>query len=159
MNPMVLRSSLVAAALAAAALVPAAASAAKVAPDVEKLKVTPAALKPLPAGGPVVVRGGALVTFRLFDGADVSFSIKSELKGKRAGSKCVAGRAKTKKGTCLRTVDVPGGWLFVGITGPNEFRFSGRLGDQALAPGTYRLVAKAEGTAARSSYTRFKIIK
>lgn len=159
MNPMIFRSSLLAAALAATALVPAAASAEKVAPDVKKLAITPAALAPTPSGGPVTVSGGARVTFQLLDGADVSFSVKSELKGKRAGKTCVAGKPKTKKGACVRTVDVPGGWLFVGITGPNEFQFSGRLADKPLAPGLYRLVAKAEGTAARSSFTRFRILK
>lgn len=154
-----LRPSLITAALAATALVPASASAAKVAPDVKQLKVTPAAFKALPAGGPVVTSGGALVTFQLFSGADVYFTFKSERNGRRSGGKCVAGKAKTKKAACKRTVAIPGGFTFVGITGPNELRLSGRLGDKALAPGTYRVVAKAEGTAPRSSYARFKIIK
>lgn len=158
-NPMILRSSLIAAALAATALAPATASAEKVAPDVKQLKVTPAAFKPLPAGGPVVTSGGALVTFQIFDGADVYFTFKSELTGRRSGGKCVAGKPKTKKAACTRTVDVPGGFTFIGISGNNELRLSGRLGDKPLAPGIYRLVAKAEGSAPRSSFTRFKILK
>lgn len=153
------RSLLVAAALAAAAIAPATASAEKVAPDVKKLQVSPNAFSPLPSGGPVVFNGGARVTFQIFDGADVFFTFKRETAGKRSGGKCVPGKAKGKKKTCTITTDVPGGFTFVGISGTNEFRLSGRLNDKALAPGIYRLVAKAEGTAARSSYTRFKIFK
>lgn len=156
---MLRRTSLIVAALAATAIVPATASAEKVAPDVKKLKITPNAFSPLPSGGPVSVSGGALVNFQIFDGANVRFSFKTEKTGKRSGGKCVAGKAKTKKKACTITADVPGGFTFIGISGTNEFRLSGRLNDKPLAPGIYRLVAKAEGTAARSSYTRFKIFK
>ncbi len=157
---MLRRFPLLVAALAATAIVPATASAQKAAPDVKKLKVQPAAFSPLPTGGPVVFNGGALVTFQIFDGADVYFTFKRETTGKRAGGKCVAGKAKAKKKACTITTDVPGGsFTFVGISGSNEFRLSGRLNDKPLAPGIYRLVAKAEGTAARSSFTRFKILK
>lgn len=157
---MTLRTSLAAGALAAAVLVPASASAQKVAPDIKKLKVTPAAFKALATGGPVVLSGGALVSFEIADSVDIGFTVKQEKTGKRSGGKCVAGKAKSKAATCTRTVDVPGGFTLVGIPGQNEFRFSGRLGDKKLAPGRYRLVGKsAEGTAARSSYTRFKIVK
>jgi hypothetical protein len=156
---MLRRTSLIVAALAATAIVPAAASAQKVAPDVKKLKVTPNAFSPLPTGNTVVFSGGALVTFQIFDGADVYFSFKKETTGKRSGGKCVKGKAKAKKKQCTITADVPGGFTFIGISGSNEFRLSGRLNDKPMAPGIYRLVAKAEGTAARSSYTRFKILK
>jgi len=156
---MLRRTSLLVAALAATAIAPAVASAERVAPDVKKLKVQPAAFTPLATGAPVVVGGGALVTFTIFDGANVDFSVKAEKTGKRSGSKCIAGKAKTKKKACTRTTDVPGGFTFIGISGDNEFRFSGRMADKTLAPGIYRLVAKAQGTAGRSSYTRFKILK
>lgn len=156
---MLRRTSLLVAALAATAIAPAAASAEKVAPDVKKLTVAPAAFSPLPTGGPVVFSGGALVTFQIFDGANVRFSFKTEKAGHRAGAKCIAGKPKGKQKACAITADVPGGFTFIGISGPNEFRLSGRLNDKPLAPGIYRLVAKAEGTAARTSYTRFKILK
>jgi hypothetical protein len=157
---MAIRTSLAAAALAAVALVPASASAQKVAPDIKDLKVTPVAFKALATGGPVVLSGGALVSYEIADSVDVRFTVKQEKTGKRSGGKCVAGKPKSKPATCTRTVDVPGGFTIVGIPGMNEFRFSGRISDKKLAPGRYRLVGKsAEGTAARSSYTRFKIVK
>lgn len=156
------RSSLIAAALAATILVPASASAAQVAPDVKQLEITPAAFKPLGTGGPVVLSGGALVTFSIFDGAKVDFIVKAEKTGRRSGGACVPGKpkkTKKKSGACWRTVAVPGAFKLVGISGENEFRFSGRIGDKTLVPGRYRLIAKAEGTAARSSFARFNIIK
>lgn len=158
---MISRNSLLAAGVvAAAALVPAsAASAAQVAPDVKQLKVTPTTFKALPTGNSVVLSGGGLVTFSILNGAHVNFSVKTEKAGKKVGGKCVAGKAKTKKATCIRTAAVPGGFELIGISGPNEFNFSGRIADKALAPGSYRLVAKAQGTAGRTSYTSFKIKK
>jgi len=158
---MISRNTLLAAGVAAAAaLVPvSAASAAQVAPDVKKLKVTPTVFKALPAGNSVVLSGGALVTFEILNGAHVNFSVRSEKPGKRVNGKCVAGKAKTKKRACIRTAAVPGGFELIGISGPNEFNFSGRIGDKALTPGSYRLVAKAQGTAGRTSYTQFKIRK
>ena len=158
---MISRTSLLAAGvIAAAALVPAAAaSAAEVAPDVTQLKVTPTTFKALPTGNSVVESGGALVTFTILNGAHVNFSVKTEKAGKRLNGKCVAGKAKTKKGACIRTAAVPGGFELIGISGKNEINFSGRIGDKTLAPGSYRLVAKAQGTAGRTSYTSFKIKK
>lgn len=157
---MAIRTSIGAAALAAALLVPASAPAQKVAPDIKEFEVTPVAFKALPTGGPVVLSGGAVVSFEIADSVDVRFTVKREKTGKRSGGKCVAGKPKSKAATCTRTVSVPGGFLLVGIPGQNEFRFSGRLNDKKLIPGRYRLIAKsAEGAAARSSYTRFKIVK
>lgn len=157
---MAIRSSLAAGALVVAALVPASASAQKVAPDINKLEVTPVAFRALDAGGPVVLSGGALVRFEITDGVFVRFTFRQEKTGRRSGGKCVAGKPKSKRATCTRTVEVPGSFTLVGFSGQNEFRFSGRVDDKKLAPGRYRLVGKAaEGTAARSSYTRFKIIK
>ena len=158
---MISRNSLLAAGVVAAAVIApvSAASAAQVAPDVEKLKVTPTTFKALSTGNSVVLSGGALVTFNILNGAHVNFSVKTAKPGKRVGNKCVAGKAKTKKKTCIRTAAVPGGFELIGISGPNEFNFSGRIGDKTLAPGSYRLIAKAQGTAGRTSYTPFKIKK
>lgn len=160
-SSMISRNFLLAAAVAAVAVIApvSAASAAQVAPDVEKLAVTPTSFKALPTGNSVVLSGGALVTFTILNGAHVNFSVKTEKAGKKVGGKCVAGKAKTKKGTCTRTAAVPGGFELIGISGKNEFNFSGRIGDKTLAPGSYRLVAKAQGTAGRTSYTSFKIKK
>ncbi len=157
---MLLRNALLAVALFAVGLVSVTtASAARVAPDVTKLAIAPTSFKALATGNAIVQTGGAAVTFNIADGAYVDFAIKSEKTGKRAGGKCVAGTPTKKAPSCTRTVALPGDFKLIGISGDNSFRFSGRLADKKLAPGRYRLIAKAEGTAARSSFVRFKITK
>ena len=126
----------------------------QVAPDVEKLT-----FKPLASGPSVVAKGGSRVTFHLDNAARVTFTFRKVASGRREGGKCKPGKAKSKAKRCQIVKTIPGQLLFQGISGDNEFRFSGRVGTAALSVGTYRLVGKAEGTAARSSYTTFKIIK
>lgn len=135
----------------------------EVAPDVTGLTIKPTRFKAPATGGVVVSKGGGLVTFSLNGGANVTFSLKSEVAGHKAGAKCVAGKPKTKKQkACSIVKDIPGAFLFPGISGPNELRISGRWGAttiEALKPGGYRLVAKAQGLAARTAFARFTIIK
>ena len=137
----------------------------EVAPDVAGLTIKPAKFKAAKTGPVVVTKGGALVSFSLNGGANVTFSLKSDVAGHKAGAKCVAGKpSKAKKQkACSIVKDVKGTFTFPGISGPNELRISGRWGtfDTAatLKPGTYRLVAKAQGLAARSSFARFTILK
>ena len=130
-----------------------------VAPDVRNLEVKPASFKALATGGPVSLKGGGLVAFDLRDGAQVTFTFRSVKSGRREGGKCKPGTAKSVKKRCEILGPVPGTMLYVAFSGHNEFRFSGRLDTGQLKPGSYRLVAKAAGTAARSSFTTFKIIK
>ena len=131
----------------------------QVAPDVEQMTFKPVAFKALTSGPSVVTSGGALVTFHLDNAARVTFTFRKVTTGRRVGGKCRPGKAKSKTKRCQLVTTIPGQLLFVGISGDNEFRFSGRVENAALKPGTYRLVGKADGTAARSSYTTFKIIK
>jgi hypothetical protein len=131
----------------------------QVAPDVEQLTFKPAAFKALATGPSVVVTGGSLVTFHLDNGARVTFTVRRVTNGRRVGGKCRPGKAKSKAKRCQIITKIPGQMVLVGISGDNEFRFSGRLENAALKVGTYRLLGKAEGLAARSNYTTFKIIK
>ncbi len=149
----------VAATLVAALALPAAAPAQvpQIAPDVEKLKISPERFTALKSGSPVVQQGGALVTFVIDDGANVDFTVRRVTTGRRSGGRCVKGRAKTRRGRCTITTPVKGSFTLIGIPGENELRFSGRIGERTLSPGAYRLVAKAQGQAARSSYVVFRI--
>jgi hypothetical protein len=131
----------------------------QVAPDVEQLKFKPTSFKALSSGPSVVVEKGSLVTFRLDNTAKVTFTFRKVTAGNRKNGKCRPGKTKSKRKRCDIVKTIPGQFVFLGISGDNEFRFSGRLDNVALKPGTYRLVGKAEGTAARSAFTTFKIIK
>lgn len=146
------------------AVLPAAAGAQvqEVAPDVKDLKIKPAKFKAATTGSVVVDKGGALVTFSLSGGAPVRFSLKRESNGRKQGGKCAVGKPKSAKQKCTRLTALPGFFRLPGIAGPgNEVRLSGRWGDVlvTLKPGRYRLMAKAEGLAARTSSVRFTIIK
>ena len=149
--------SLIAAVALTGALAPAVNAA--VAPDVRNLEVTPQSFKAAKEGPPVVQKGGGLVEFDLRDGARITFTLRTVKSGKREGGKCKPGKAKTTKKRCDLLGTVPGTMLYEALTGHNEFRFSGRFDNTTLKPGTYRLVAKAAGTAPRSSFTTFKIVK
>jgi hypothetical protein len=154
------RRTLIATALITAGLVaPALAQVPQIAPDVTKLAVRPKAFKALPSGGPVAAKGGALITFTLLTGANVDFRVSALKPGKRGATGCVPGTPKTAKQRCTRSIRIPGGFKLIAIPGDNELRFSGRIGNAALKPGSYRLIAKAEGQAARSFSTTFKIVK
>ncbi|HVP01479.1 MAG TPA: hypothetical protein VMT10_02830 [Solirubrobacteraceae bacterium] len=154
------RRALAAAALVTAAMAaPALAQIPQIAPDVTNLKVTPKAFRALPSGGPVAAKGGALVTFKLDSGANVDFRVSALKPGRRGPTGCVKGTPKTTKQACTRRVPIPGGFTLIGIPGSNEIRFSGRIGDAALGPDAYLLIAKARGQAARSFSTTFKIVK
>ncbi len=105
-----------------------------------------------------MAKGGALVTFTLDDGANVDFRVSALKPGRRGATGCVPGTPKTARQRCTRSVRIPGGFTLIGISGSNEMNFSGRIGDAALKPGSYRLIAKAQGQAARSFQTTFKIV-
>lgn len=86
------------------------------------------------------VKSGTSAVLRLSIAADVRFSVE------KAARK---GRFKAIKGS----------FALKGKAGKNRFRFSGRLGGETLAPGTYRLVAtpRAAGVNGRSATVTFKV--
>ena len=99
------------------------------------------------------------MTFNILNGAHVNFSVKTEKAGKRSAASASPARPRPRRSRAPARAAVPGDFELIGISGPNEFHFSGRIADKTLAPGSYRLVAKAQGTAGRTSYMRFKITK
>ena len=142
------------------ALAPAAA-AQQVAPDVRNLEIAPKSFKALERGRPRRrSRAAALVEFDLRDGAQVTFTFRSVKSGRREGGKCKPGKAKSAKKRCEIVTTVPGhDALRRDSPATTSSASRGASTTATLKPGTYRLVAKAAGTAARSSFTTFKIIK
>ena len=86
---------------------PAAAQIPQIAPDVQKLTVTPKRFKALAKGPAVVAKGGGLVTFTLDTGSNVDFRVSALKPGKRTAAGCVAGKATMKAKQCTRVVDHP----------------------------------------------------
>jgi hypothetical protein len=99
---------------------------------------------------------GSAVTFSLSHSADVVFSIEAVRTGVRHGRKCLAGHG-TGRRRCSRFVPVRGHFSINAAGGRNRLLFSGRLGGRALAPGSYRLVARPKG--GLSVVAAFRIVR
>jgi hypothetical protein len=99
---------------------------------------------------------GTTVTFSLSAAATTEFSVEHKTTGRRAGKKCVKRtRTNISHKKCAIVKPVSGSFTDSGATGLNRFKFSGRIGNRALAPGRYELVASAGGVKRAS----FAIVK
>jgi hypothetical protein len=124
------------------------------------LSVAPKAFRPLKRGAAVVsaskAKRGATVRYALTGAATVAFAVERALPGRVVGGRCrkqtPANRGKRR---CTRFKTLRGGFSHQGASGPNRFRFSGRLRSRALRPGRYRLVGRT-GVASKS--VRFTIL-
>lgn len=90
-------------------------------------------------------RGGAKVSFRLNEGAVVSFIVKQ--------------RRRARGSRRARFVRLPGGFRRKATAGRNSFRFSGRLRGRKLKQGRYRLLAtpRGVGEAGRTRSIGFRV--
>ena len=101
---------------------------------------------------------GSTVIYNLSAPATVAFSFERAAKGRRVGGKCrrptKANRAKKK---CTFYRPIKGGFSVTGTTALNsQFRFSGRIENKPLKPGTYKIVGRAGTTLKRGL---FKIVR
>jgi virginiamycin B lyase len=136
-------------------------SGAGVKPVLSQLKITPAVFRVAGAGGKKAKGAtGTTISFNLNEGADVAFAIERKAHGRLVGGKCKrqtrANKAKPGCGLFL-----PKGLLSMkGSKGQNSFRFGGRVGGKALAPGNYLLVTTAKNDAGASAAAQagFKIL-
>jgi hypothetical protein len=115
-----------------------------------------AAVKPKPR--PV----GSTVRFRLDKASSVTFTVEQLLAGRLSGKKCVAPTAKLKRAkSCTRVAAVKGSFGRNGKAGQNSFKFTGRMSNKALKPGTYNLIATpaaAGATKGKAVRTKFTIV-
>ncbi|HEX8083650.1 MAG TPA: hypothetical protein VF529_05115 [Solirubrobacteraceae bacterium] len=113
-----------------------------------RLSLRPRSFRAARRGGSVLAgppRGaGTRVTYRLSRAGSVRFGVERLVAGRRRGRTCVPkGRAGRR---CEKAVAVRGS---ITRTDGAPFTFTGRIGGRRLAPGRYRLVARAESGAAR----------
>ena len=106
---------------------------------------------------------GTRVVYALNEVARMTFTIERAALGRKVKGKCVKPRrSNRKKKKCTRWVAVKGSFEHQGATGPNSFRFTGRLRSKKLKPGRYRLVGTptdVAGNVGRAVRTKFQIVK
>jgi hypothetical protein len=131
--------------------------------QIQSLAVRPSAFRAGNVAGAVASRKkprpplGATVAYTLSAAATIEVSVERQIVGRRVGKKCakktVANKAHKK---CASYKPVKGGFSVSGVSGPNSFKFSGRIGGKPLKPGSYRLTAAAGGAVKKAA---FKIVK
>ena len=95
---------------------------------------------------------GSKVSYRLTEAATVTFTVERAVAGRRVNRRCVRlTRANRTRPRCTRFVAVRGSFTHAGKAGANSFRFTGRVGGRKLAPGSYRLLARARDAAGNRS--------
>ncbi len=125
----------------------------RVRPRLAGLRVSPSSLR---AGDRATLR------FTLSEAATVTLGFERALAGKRRGRACVRPtRSLRRARRCTRYVHV-GGSRVRASKGTTRRRFTGRVGKRVLAPGHYRVVARARDAAGNRSATRtaaFTVLK
>jgi Tol biopolymer transport system component len=106
---------------------------------------------------------GTAIRFRLSEKAQVTLRFQRARLGRRVGGKCVK-QTSANKGApkCTRYVDA-GKRTVPGTKGKNAFKFHGKISKtKVLAPGRYRLKARAKdaaGNRSASKSEKFRILK
>jgi glucose/arabinose dehydrogenase len=116
------------------------------------MRISPSAFNAARSGPSVVGAGrhGATVSFRLDEPATVTFTVQRAVRGSRIKGRCrVAAHPAVRACPVWRTVN--GSFRMNAKRALNRVRFSGRIDRRALAPGDYRLAARARDTAGRVS--------
>lgn len=128
------------------------------APELLSLKLSPTAFVPAKSGGPIATKTtkpprGTTVSYTLSAAATVTFKVERATVGRKAGKTCVkqtpANRAKKP---CRLYKALKPTFTHTGASGANSFRFSGRVGTTAAAPGSYRLIASVGATTRSASF-------
>jgi hypothetical protein len=117
------------------------------APSARRLEVSPSTFAAAGAGSSIARTVGSLVRYRLSEPAVVRFTVERQARGKK-------GRKRFRK--------VSGSFSHKGRQDSNKFRFTGRLADKKLRPGTYRLIAVPSDSAGNRGdpvRARFKITR
>jgi hypothetical protein len=128
--------------------------------SLESLALAPKAFRAARSGATISAKAkvwapiGATVAYGVSAAGRVDFTVERLTAGRRAGKRCVkqtqANRGKKK---CDLAKPVAGGFADTGAAGQNRFKFTGRIGSRALAPGRYDLVGSAGGAVKRAAFT------
>jgi virginiamycin B lyase len=128
------------------------------------LKLSPSSFRAAASGASISKQGatGTTISFRLSEAAQVSFGVQRKARGRKVGGKCKRQtRGNKAKPPCPLYRPLKGSFSTAGASGSNKLHFSGRLRGKPLAPGSYRLSARAKDAAGKQStvvYAGFRIL-
>jgi hypothetical protein len=134
------------------------------APVLSALTLSPVQFRATLRGASIAAaRAGTTVRYRLSESATTRFQVQRATTGRRVGGRCVrTTRRNRRQRPCTRYVTQRGSFKHIGVGGANKLRFTGRLRGRKLAPGRYRLIARATDAAGKSSAVqrvRFQIVR
>jgi hypothetical protein len=132
--------------------------------QIQSLALAPSTFRPAQSGEAVISAAktarapiGTTVTYSLSATATTKFSVERKTSGRKVGRRCVKQTKSNKsKAKCALLKPVSGGFTHSGAAGLNSFKFTGRVGNRALAPGRYELVASAGGGVKRAPFAIVK---
>ncbi|MEA2440929.1 MAG: large repetitive protein [Thermoleophilaceae bacterium] len=128
----------------------------------------PAEFRAAPSGASVAAarrraRVGAVVRYRLSEPARLTLTVERRAAGRKVGKRCrKPSRGNRTRKRCTRWVRERGSFTHAGVAGQNRFKFTGRLRNRKLKPGSYRLVAVATDSAGNRSPAKrrtFRIVR
>jgi hypothetical protein len=118
-------------------------------------RVRPSAFEANPRRGPSLLTRaavGARIRFVLSEPARVTFRVLKPARGRVRRGRCEKPSRRNRNGRrCTRYVALRGSFAHQAAAGLNQPRFSGRLRNRALKPGSYRLAATATDAARNKS--------
>ena len=121
-------------------------------PVIRGLAVSPRSFLAARSGDSIAAAAGTRVSYRLSEPAVTRFRVMRAARGRRVANRCVAPTRRNRRARpCTRYLALRGAFRHTGLTGPNSFRFTGRLARKKLPPGRYRLEATATDTAGNLS--------
>jgi IPT/TIG domain len=131
-------------------------------PAIGRFSVSPSAFVAANIGGSIATAVGARVSYTLSEAATTTFRVQRVLAGRRRGKTCRAPGRHPRGRRCTRYAAVRGSFTHADVSGPNSFRFTGRVGARRLKPAGYALVAVSADTAGNKSQAvrrRFRIVR
>jgi hypothetical protein len=126
-------------------------------PALTKLRLSPGRFRPANRRHPT---RGTTLAYRDTEAATTTFSVQRKRAGVRRGKRCLAPPKHPRKGhrhvkRCTRFVPVKGTFHHADTAGADAVHWNGRIRGRALAPGAYRLLARAvQGRARGKLVTR-----
>jgi PKD repeat protein len=109
-----------------------------IAPKLTGVRLSPKSFRPRKGK-----KGGTGVVFTLSETATIAFTVEKPAKGRKAGGKCVKQTSKNRKAKgCTRWVKV-GSFSAKAGAGKKTLAWGGKLAGKKVAPGGYRITARA----------------